>query len=161
MRMATQGDLTEVLLGDLLLAISHSMVPVEVINAINVSSSDTVDCGYVNDGSIRDKILMKIKVSPKPTFSGLQYRINPRTAATIQDLNKYYKMYKELANAFNWSTCDVVYSTVALAYSREHYSEDVLNVLRDMTEAHFEPSLAFCNALLEMNLTDGDNKVCL
>ena len=48
---------------------------------------------------------------------------------------------------------------VLIVYSHTKRGDAVLNVLRDMTESFYEPSVVFCNALLDGALFIGDTKV--
>ena len=170
-------------MNNLLLAISHSLLPADIVNTINMpsntnsnnnnssidlpsSNSTQQGAGAVPNGGTSNKTFFSqgkgSDIGSGGSIPGYQYQYRHALRASIvnvANLDSYYNMYKEYAKEKGWTTCGMVYSTVALAYSREHRSEEVLNVLRDMTEAHFEPSIEFCNALLEVVLLEGDTKV--
>jgi hypothetical protein len=145
------GPLATAQLEDLLLAMAHSIAPPVLFASAGVHRGVT-SIGHQRYGNVGH-------TDSKRGGKGLD----------VRDIDHYYAAYMTATTAAAsvpssggrapTRPSDEVFKAVAIAYSHTKRGDAVLNVLRDMTDASYAPSISFCNILLDGALFIGDTKV--
>jgi len=77
------------------------------------------------------------------------------------ELLHYYGMFRKLSREKGWQGVSIMYLDVLQSHMRLGDTHHVLEVLRDMTDNNFEPSLELCYNLLNVAMFHADAKILL
>jgi len=75
------------------------------------------------------------------------------------EVDKQYRFFRSQVSEKGWKGTAALYADLVKIYSKMRRGDDVLEVLRHMTEDNYEPTINLCNALLETSLFSGDSKI--
>ena len=84
-----------------------------------------------------------------------------KSGGASSDLLHFYSAFRKFCREKGWQGTPEMYMDVLQGHIRQANAPNVLEVLRDMTESNFEPSLELCYSLLGLAMFHSDAKTLL